>query len=230
MLIDSRRVCGPMEEPGTKELPRAQLLEKHEQKSDADLEYAVPELTMADLPPMPEPDTELMRTQSCGGVSFVTVAVAVCIGITQGIALGLGSLPSSAWWLIFCLVYGEAIVAFSCLGRILYGDTGEIKRSPETCFPLPDEVTERIHKGESLEGLDNIRVEDRSYCVRCCVWRDHPAATEPEWCCSCERHPHHCRVCGRCVEGFDQCARSVPRPTPQGPLPPHPDPSLCQKT
>ena len=77
-----------------------------------------------------------------------------------------------------------------CLLGLLFGDSGEIQRSPEICFPLPPEVAQRLASGETLDGLANITDEERGiYCVRCFVWRP--------------RGSHHCSVCGRCVRDFD---------------------------
>ena len=62
-----------------------------------------------------------------------------------------------------------------CLLGILYGDPGVVKRTPENCLPLPETVAERLQRGESLEGLDNLQhAQLGSYCVRCCVWRRDP--------------------------------------------------------
>lgn len=173
---------------------------------EADPEAPAPEMdiSMEDLPPMPEPDSELQSSQSIGGVTFVFVAIAAAVGVTHGVGLSLHSLPDTWWWFCLIFIYTQAAAALCCLAILLFGDPGRILRSPETCFPVPPEVAERLKSGESLDGLENVRDGNRSYCVRCCVWRTHPMVSPSLLCCfDCERHPHHCRVCGRCVDGFD---------------------------
>ena len=52
------------------------------------------------------------------------------------------------------------------------------------------------------DSTSNIVDGDRSFCVRCLVWRNNP---DPH-CCggSCvQAKPHHCRICNRCVMHFD---------------------------
>ena len=85
---------------------------------------------------------------------------------------------------------------------------GVVKRTPETCFPLPDAVAERLHNGHSLEGMANIIDGDRTYCIRCLVWR--PEAEPEEGCSQCceegddlSESTHHCATCQRCVTNFD---------------------------
>lgn len=86
--------------------------------------------------------------------------------------------------------------------------TGVVKRSPETCFPLPDAVAERLHNGHSLEGMANIIEGNHVYCIRCLVWR--PEADPPDACSQCcedaddqSEATHHCATCQRCVTNFD---------------------------
>ena len=195
------------------EIGDAKLLDDHEMRPP--LEYALepddPEapafqmdVSIEDLPLMPEPDSELQFSQSIGGVTFVIVAIAAAVGVTHGVGLNLHSLPTSWWWFCLIFIYAQAAAALGCLAILLFGDPGRILRSEVTCYPVPPEVAERLKSGESLEGLENVRDGNRSYCVRCCVWRTHPMVSPSLLCCfDCERHPHHCRVCGRCVDGFD---------------------------
>jgi len=96
------------------------------------------------------------------------------------------------------LITLEAVIAGLCVLYLLnFQNAGEIRRSRETCYPIPDEVTERLKEGCSLEGLHNIsRVRGDpakgTYCVRCLVWRPTK-----------QQKPHHCNTCQRCVVEFD---------------------------
>jgi len=96
------------------------------------------------------------------------------------------------------LITSEAVIASGCVLYLLkFQNAGEIRRSRETCYPIPDEVAERLKEGRSLEGFHNIsRIRgapaEGTYCVRCLVWRPPKA-----------RKPHHCNTCQRCVEEFD---------------------------
>jgi hypothetical protein len=76
----------------------------------------------------------------------------------------------------------EAALAILSLRQVLHSDAGVIRRSAQTCFPVPSEIAARIRAGESLAGLPNPRQGDRSYCVRCCFWRPSTA--------------HHCSTVG----------------------------------
>ena len=81
---------------------------------------------------------------------------------------------------------------------MMLGDAGVVRRTPETCLPVPPEVAERLRAGAPVpETLRNINSDDgtRTYCVRCFVWR--PAGLQGRG------RPHHCRVCQRCVLHFD---------------------------
>ena len=144
----------------------------------------------------------------------MTGIVVVLVLITHIGSLRSGSLEGGVWWFFFLAIYSEAAIAMFCLFVILYGDPGVIRRSPETCFPLPELVKERLDRGEALDGLDNLSHEQLgSYCVRYCVWRPPSAKLKnrgamPDDCdmSVCENGSHHCRTCGRCVVDFDQCA------------------------
>ena len=141
------------------------------------------------------------------GISFILVLT------THAGALGYGTIEGGWWWFFLVAIYLEAFVAVCCLLGILYGDPGVVKRTPENCLPLPETVAERLQRGESLEGLDNLKhAQLGSYCVRCCVWRRNPGKLNssflPADCDTgvCEQETHHCSTCGRCVNHFDQCA------------------------
>merc|ERR1712194_488755 len=99
------------------------------------------------------------------------------------------------------LVYTEACIAVICLLGLLLGNPGVVKRNDITCFPLPDEVAERLNQGLPFERLGNMPGKNGSYCVRCMVWRPHDA----HHCSTCQRcfklFDHHCGVFGRCIGG-----------------------------
>lgn len=168
----------------------------------------------------------LARFQVQVGSGIVLGISLMCVLTTHVGALGHGTIQGGRWWFFLLAIYLEAIVAVCCLLGILFGDPGVVKRTPENCLPLPEMVAERLHRGESLEGLDNLQHEQLgSYCVRCCVWRRNPGKLArsylPADCDAsvCEQGPHHCSTCARCVNHFDQCAqpRSLLPPPPLSP-------------
>jgi hypothetical protein len=96
-------------------------------------------------------------------------------------------------------VTGRRIVALQ--------DPGVVKRSPETCFPLPPKVADLIEAGatsEQIQQLGNLHGEKGSFCVRCLVWRGGDNV-QPHHCSTCQRcvthFDHHCGVFGRCIAG-----------------------------
>jgi len=162
------------------------------------------------LPPMPTPDRDAMRWESVVGSAIVLGISLLLVLTTHAGALHYGTIEGGWWWFFLVAIYLEAFLAVCCLLGILYGDPGVVKRSPENCLPLPEVVAERLQRGESLEGLENLQHEQLgSYCVRCCVWRRSSGKLEsaclPADCDMrvCEGGPHHCRTCGRCVNHFD---------------------------
>ena len=142
------------------------------------------------LPPLPEPKRCEMRMEASGGTVLVLALVAVFTGMTQGVALGPGKLTGAWWWLFFCLIYGEAACAIGCLLGIMWGDPGVVKRSEETCFPIPAEVADRLRRGLSLEQMGNVTEDGRTYCIRCLLWRPGGLAGRST--------VHHCGTCQRC--------------------------------
>jgi len=170
--------------------------------STADREDAI-----ARLPPMPSPDYATRTAESACGTTVVLGLIAAAVGGMVGIQWD----AQGAHKVAFLVVIGlEALIAIACLLGILCGDPGIIGRSPETVFPLPKEVEEKLRAGEPLDDLkNNIEGTDgRSFCVRCLVWRPAPSdslSIDMEACvpCSTPTKVHHCSVCGRCVVHFD---------------------------
>jgi hypothetical protein len=158
--------------------------------SDPESQRAQP--TLADLPPLPRPDTSTMNSEACCGCSFVLGLTAILVAITHLYALDGISVPfsGSKWWEIFgSLIYVEAAVAVGCLAGLMFGDPGTLKRSELSCFPLPPEVAQWL--GNADHPMDPVgprlgNVTDPSsgkvFCTRCMIWR-------PDNTC------HHCSTC-----------------------------------
>ena len=174
-----------------------------------DAEAAVTAWTVSMLPPMPAPDSKLRSVEARRGMFTVLYTIAICVGLTHGVGLQVGRITGAAWWVFLALIYTMAATALLCLFGLLCGDPGVVRRSEETCFPIPEEVQCRLKDGASThEGLSNIVDGDRTYCVRCLVWRNR---AEPSGGVSsllgtkvcAHAQPHHCRTCNRCVRSFD---------------------------
>lgn len=177
------------------------------------MEDALLEDGLPPLPDLPKPNFFAQRSEAATGSVIVLGIILACVEGTHGSLAFAEAVPLPISRLLLALIYAETAVALVCLCGILLADPGVIKRSPQTCLPVPDEVKEKLGKGEPLTGLINIRNADgRSYCMRCLVWRNNseePAAGRLAR--VCERvfaltdrpRPHHCRICGRCVRSFD---------------------------
>ena len=62
-----------------------------------DVEYGgKPDVGDVELPPLPEPDSQLRNAQTCSGCVCVLLAVGLCLGVTQGVALAPTSWPFSS--------------------------------------------------------------------------------------------------------------------------------------
>jgi len=180
---------------------------------------------VASLPPLPTPVYSEMRAEAACGCTLVLGIIGVLVGSTTA-SLAPGSMPSeneTTRQLGLFLIYGEAAVAIICLLGLMWGDPGTVKRTKETCFPLPDAVAERLHNGQSLDGMSNIVEGDRVYCVRCLVWRpDQPPPSCVDVCNpedEMSEGTHHCATCNRCVTDFDHHC-GVRRHSPAPLLPP----------
>lgn len=59
--------------------------------------------TQIELPPLPTPDDPLRRAQTCSGCVCVAIVAALCLGVTNGVALNTSTWPfsSAAWCVCF---------------------------------------------------------------------------------------------------------------------------------
>ena len=164
--------------------------------------------TLSMLPPLPVPNHRQRSREARQGVFTVLYAIACCVGLTHGVGLTAGRITGGWWWFCLVAIYTMAAIALVCLVGILCGDPGVVPRSDATCFPIPEEVTRRISdERETHDNRSNIIDGNRSFCVRCLVWRSHPDPNGGSSLCGgspCARaKPNHCRICNRCVMHFD---------------------------
>ena len=111
-----------------------------------------------------------------------------------------------------CEVLGGVVLcrglgALVALLGLMLSDPGVIRRSPQTCYPVPADVAERLRDGKPRPER-NVAEGDRSYCVRCLVWRSSTHGA----CCLARGttlHPHHCSSCRRCVADFDHQSQTA---------------------
>ena len=160
------------------------------------------------LPPLLPSEFCDICCQRVLGKFVVGLLVTMFVGITftishQSYAVGASDLGK------FCrfVIYTEALIAFGCLFTLQYlGHLFHVRRTPTTCFPLPDELVRRMRIAAAdqdratvtsamraaASGMGNIKDpagERGVYCVRCFVWRDEDG--------------HHCSECNRCTNDFD---------------------------
>lgn len=155
--------------------------------------------TLEELPPLPRPNYGEMRSQATMGTVVVLGITGLLVGIPYSSTQLDVSQPladSSSRSIAMGCLYIEAVIAIICLIGILFGDPGTLKRTPETCFPLPQVVVEHIRSGTSLSNVDNVYQDGQVFCVRCCIWRPDPVSYRQD-------NTHHCSICQRCVRDFD---------------------------
>ena len=170
------------------------------------------ELLGVALPPLPAPDLRMMRSEAAGGCSLVFCLIGTFIALTISCA---HPLPYGAT--LISAVITEAVIALACLSYLMFGDPGVVKRTRRSCLPVPQEVAEKLNAAAQtpgaphpLMGMTNIHdaANERSYCVRCCMWREETDGRPSRW----PRHMgarsaripvHHCSICQRCVTHFD---------------------------
>ena len=183
--------------------------------SDEDVESSHGQLTgtWADvyaLPPLQTPDYCAMRGEACCGNTLVLFLIFLFVAPMQAFVSQMTTPMTFAQTVWMGAIYSEAVTAILCLFGLMWGDPGTVKRSPETSFPMPEIVAERLRNGRSLEGVGNVNEDGRVYCIRCLVWR--PDDTETHHCATCQRcvtdFDHHCGVFGRCIAG-DGCGGNM---------------------
>eukprot|EP00658_Telonema_sp_P-2_P040818 TRINITY_DN29193_c0_g1_i1.p1 TRINITY_DN29193_c0_g1~~TRINITY_DN29193_c0_g1_i1.p1 ORF type:complete len:224 (+),score=48.40 TRINITY_DN29193_c0_g1_i1:107-778(+) len=145
-----------------------------------------------------------IRDRICGGVqstACILCVVGTILAASHVMALVVWELPPVGWWIALIVLYGETamvIVAIVCMAKPSTGQ--EVRRSPETCFPVPSELLAALDAGElGPKGfVENVAdpLTERTYCARCLVWRPDkgPAHGKPS---------HHCSTCQRCVVDFN---------------------------
>ena len=178
--------------------------------SDVELQEAGSWADVLSLPPLPTPDYCAMRGEACCGNTLVLFLIFLFVAPMQAYASGKDvelTLPQRLW---IGAIYAEAVTAIVCLLGLMWGDPGTVKRTPETCFPQPDIVAERIRRGQTLHDVGNVTEDGRVFCIRCLVWR--PDDSEVHHCATCQRcvteFDHHCGVFGRCIAG-DGCGGNM---------------------
>ncbi|CAE8590375.1 unnamed protein product [Polarella glacialis] len=165
------------------------------------------------LPLLPKPDLTAMRTEGLTGCTLVCGLIAGCLtGTHTGASMMRGFV---APWLpaaFLVLIYLEAMVALLCLLGLMLGDPGVVERSEQTCLPIPAAVAECLQAGKPMPTMENIMDGDRSYCVRCHVWRttgEVKVRRSSRFLAKCDgslkpaEDFHHCSTCQRCVVHFD---------------------------
>lgn len=157
------------------------------------------------LPALPPPRPRQLRQRLR---SVVVVVGSIVLG--QALMRGMFAMddddPNSTFFMF--LTWFHTVVALIGLILIQLLDPGIIRRTDETCQPVPSPVAECLEADQPLDGLKNFvdAQSAKSYCVRCCVWR--PIGSHH--CSICQRcvceFDHHCAVFGRCIGGsVDGC-------------------------
>lgn len=173
---------------------------------------------MKKLPRLPTPDY-LSQFGECSVGSLVVLLIAAVVVFGVWYITAGEEFDENLRLVFFSIVCGEAAMAVFCLLALLFGDPGVIKRRSSTCFPMPPEVENRILASQEMPRTNVRNSGGRSYCVRCCVWREvskegvakgrvtklidaAPSCgiidADSEY-----QAGHHCGVCQRCVRDFD---------------------------
>jgi hypothetical protein len=174
-----------------------------------DLELAA-SLSLDAFPPLPRSHGRWLVAARSFGVILIASAQLLFIGHIL-VFLG-GTIPVDVGRKLFALGCLEIAAAMVSLVGLYWTNACEIGRDP--MMPVPPVVAAAISSGQAVEH--NVESPELgSYCVRCFVWRAHPAASEARSCRRCPPHQllarafdhggraaHHCSVCQRCVTDF----------------------------
>jgi hypothetical protein len=172
------------------------------------------------LPPLPTPRYDRKEREAVGGSCLVFFWIFIFAGMTHGIALeALDGFEyhGTTWWVFFALIYSQSLAALLCLFVLLVADPGVVKRSPNTCLPIPAQMVPSIRdylKHQSESHTQFVRPSEAyyaaengtgdTYCGRCLVWRRHDDGRHYH-CNTCQRcvkqYDHHCSIFGRCIAG-----------------------------
>lgn len=147
------------------------------------------------LPKMPDRGVGYWAEPWCGIFTVLVLSV-LLVGLTTSVAAeGRKDSQQVTSHLLVSAIWTWAAIAAACTAYIILGGAGELKRSPETCYPIPEEVAERLLTSKNFDGMRNVDGPGGStYCIRCLVWRPPTKVAG---------RGHHCNTCQRCVTGFD---------------------------
>jgi len=230
--VEQQAPLTPAHDPESHSLTRAHALNDDKRSQDVAkaqlLRTAEAEQNVELLPPYYK-TSERRAFQSMTGPATITLKIVMICGTTHAVALVVGDLPDTLWWICFVMLYTEAFCAFCCLFKIVCGGSSEVHRTPLVCFPVPDEFLSKLEKGDQhiSNGLQywTPRCQDqhisnvsdvaggRTYCVRCLVWRPDigPGGLRSHHCSVCQRcvtdFDHHCGFYGRCIAGSNSPTR-----------------------
>mmetsp|Transcript_90029 Transcript_90029/g.159425 ORF Transcript_90029/g.159425 Transcript_90029/m.159425 type:complete len:279 (+) Transcript_90029:32-868(+) len=144
------------------------------------------------------PRGEAYYSEPCCGICLVTILSIIFISLTMA-SCSTETLDEGFCQVVRMLICTFAIIAGFCTLFLLCAGAGEIRRSPSTCYPIPEEVATCLlaNPRQPTDGLSNIKSsrDSKTYCVRCFVWRPG----EEDY----SGKSHHCQICQRCVTGFD---------------------------
>jgi len=157
----------------------------------------VDRIRIRDFPPLPHRKSGYWIEPVCG-FSLVLGLDSLFVVVVRGIASTADDNP--LMHIVVGLVWVQCLMSALSVLYLLAGGAGVIRRSEDACYPMPEEVEEKLRQSTgSLVELDNIygpvgSETLGSYCVRCLVWRPPKKGM---------MDAHHCNTCQRCVKGFD---------------------------
>ena len=146
-------------------------------------------LSLEALPRLPTPEYAQRRKEAIGGTVLIYAIIILQTAVTLTCAFATPSMPEGVTHALAAVILSAAATAAISHAFVLFADPGIVKRSVRTCHPIPEEVANRIRSGVEDDFGPNVHNDGKSFCTRCLVWR-------PE-------RSHHCRICQRCVRGFD---------------------------